>query len=293
MLEFSFTKKLNFSDGNSILSVTDSINRGEITTLFGPSGSGKTSILRMIAGFTKPDAGFLKFDDVAWFDSQKKINLEIQKRNIGFVFQDFALFPNMTVKENLVFALHEGQTGKLVKEVIDLVELGELKDRKPNTLSGGQKQRIALARAVIRKPSILLLDEAFSALDDSYRERMQDYILRIKSMFNPAIIMVSHDVSEVQRLSNKVIKLENGKIVARGTFMDVFSSTSDFSGKFKFIGKIISIEKEDIVNIVTLLIGSELVNVVASDSDLVEISVGDKVMVLSKAINPIIRKIQS
>ena len=165
MISMDIHKRLRAEGGFMDLRVELHIEQGEWITLFGPSGVGKTSTLRMLAGLMKPDSGNISVSGKPWFDSKQRINLKPGHRHIGYVFQDFALFPNMTVKQNLEYARKKGSNGKLLNAVLRMIELEELQDQKPAKLSGGQKQRVALARALVQEPKVLLLDEPLSALD--------------------------------------------------------------------------------------------------------------------------------
>ena len=179
MIQFNAYKMLQTADGELPLDVSLTFEKGQFIAIYGNSGAGKTTILRILAGLTEAEKVQIKVGDEVWDDSQKKFHLPVQKRSIGFVFQDFALFPNLTVKENLEFALSKNDSKGIVPELIELMELQSLQNSKPQNLSGGQKQRVALARAIVRKPEILLLDEPLSALDDEMRFKLQDYILKI------------------------------------------------------------------------------------------------------------------
>ncbi len=171
------------------LDVEFTIQEGELVTLYGPSGAGKTTVLRMLCGLSTPDEGRISVRGQPWLDSAKKINLKPQHRDIGIVFQDYALFPNLTVKENLRYALKKDQPDAIVNELLEMMELTNLYDKKPELLSGGQRQRVALARAIVRKPRILLLDEPMSALDTALRVKIQDYILRVHEQFKLTTIL--------------------------------------------------------------------------------------------------------
>lgn len=272
------------------LDVSFKINEGSLTAVEGPSGSGKTTILRLISGLLKPERGYIKVSDELWFDSGSKINLTPQKRKIGFVFQDHALFPNMTVKENIEFAFEGHKDEKLVDELLDTIELNELRDRYPAALSGGQKQRTSLARAIVRKPKILLLDEPLSALDAEMRIKLQDYILKIHRKFNLTTVLVSHDISEIFKMSDKIVRLNHGKIIASGSSDEIIGGKY-ISGKFKFTGEVLSIEKSDVVYIIRVLVGNNIIKVIATEEEKNGIGIGDKVMIASKAFNPIIMKL--
>lgn len=224
MIQIHLRKTLTSVSGNLFLDVNFALEKGEFVAFYGPSGSGKTSILRMIAGLLPPDSGRIRVDDQTWYDPSARVNLKTQQRNFGIVFQDYGLFPNMTVRENISFALKNGHAGN-VDEMIALMELGNLENKKPDTLSGGQRQRVALARAIIRRPSILLLDEPFAALDTALRLRMQEFILKTHRELELTTILVSHDLLEVARLADRVFLLENGVIAKSGSPRDVMPMT--------------------------------------------------------------------
>jgi len=289
MIRFDLYKKLNASGGDMTLRLKAEVPSGSFVTLYGPSGAGKTSTLRILAGLLKPDEGTLLVDDLDWFDSTKNIQLSPQRRQVGYVFQDYALFPHMSVRQNLEFA-QSGKNRATIEELLELMELGNLADRKPGTLSGGQQQRVALARALAQEPKILLLDEPLAALDYKFRLRLQDYLSRIHREFELTTFLVSHDISEIARLSDLVFVLEEGKIKKRGTPEEVFVNRQ-ISGKFKFVGEVLEIDENDIVYIVSVLVQNQMIKVVAQPSEMEGIAVGDKVMIASKAFNPIIYKI--
>jgi molybdate transport system ATP-binding protein len=184
----------------------------EIVGLFGKSGVGKTTLLRCIAGLTNPDQGLIEINGEAWFDGNKNINLIPQKRDVGFVFQDFALFPFMTVVENLEFALKNPKDMKWVKHILEVVGMSDFSNRKPETLSGGQKQRVAFARAIVRRPKILLMDEPFSALDYEARLQLQEEILFCQKELQIPVLWVSHDKAEIEKVSSRVVIIGDGKI---------------------------------------------------------------------------------
>ncbi|NTV46975.1 MAG: ATP-binding cassette domain-containing protein, partial [Chlorobiales bacterium] len=177
-----------------------------------------------------------------------------------------------------------------ISDLLETVELTELKDRYPATLSGGQQQRVAVARALARDPELLLLDEPLSALDMAMRVKLQDEIRRIHEKFNLATVLVSHEKQEVIRLASRILWLDNGKIVKTGSPKQVFL-TRNFSAKFSFVGTVLDIIKSDIIYRATISVGSELVQVVLTEDDVKEIKIGDQVLIASKAFNPIVRKI--
>jgi molybdate transport system ATP-binding protein len=290
MIEIDIIKPLYTADGIINLKVNKKINKGDFLTLFGKSGSGKTTLLRILAGLETPKSGKIVVDKEIWFDSSKKINLAPQKRDVGFVFQDYALFPNMSVKKNLEFALKNKNEIKKVDKILEIMEIKNLSNMKPELLSGGQKQRVALARTLMTNPKILLLDEPLSALDTTMRLKLQDELSLIHQKFNITSILVSHDISEVFKLSNRVFKINLGEIEEDGTPNELFSNQK-ISSKFKIVGEILSIKKSDILYIIEILSNNEVVKATAVEDEIKDLKIGDKILLSSKAFNPIVNKI--
>jgi len=288
-LEINVTKKLLGQGGEFVFSCDFKNDVNELISIFGASGSGKSTLLRMIAGLEKPDSGYIKVAGETWFDSSRKIDLTPQRRKVGFVFQEYSLFPNMSVLDNILFAQPKKNLQK-AKELLALTELTQLANSYPSQISGGQKQRAAIARAIAREPNILLLDEPFSALDINVKRKLQDELSRLKTALRLPIIFVSHDKEEVFRLSDKVAIVRDGKIskitLANEAFFD-----SKLSSKFSFFGTILDIKKVDVAYIAYLSIGGQIAQVLISESDLEELKVGDEVQVSVKAFNPILQKI--
>jgi len=211
VISINIEKMMFTAQGKINLLINTEITLGEFVALYGQSGAGKTTLLRILSGLTKPKKGFIKFGETVWFDSSKKINLTPQERNISYMFQDYALFPNMTVIENILYA----QTKKNNEEALELLTLfglSEFCNCKPNGLSGGQKQRVALARSLARKPKLLLLDEPLSALDTETRTALQNEILKAHKILKATTIMVSHDVNEINKLANHVMLINKGLV---------------------------------------------------------------------------------
>ena len=292
MIILKFKKVLDAIDGKMELDVSLNISENSLITIFGESGAGKTSILRMISGLMVPDDGYIEANGKTWLDTSRGINLKTQNRKIGYVFQDYALFPNMTVKENLWYALENRQDPMIITELLDIIELESLKNRKSGTLSGGQKQRVSLARALVGQPDILLLDEPLSALDEGIRSKLQDYILRVHEKYNLTTILVSHDLPEIFKLSDQIFLLNKGKIERSGTPSEVFLS-NNISGKYRFTGTIIEKSKNDVVFVIGVLVGNNLIKVIATEDEGDSLNIGDKVMVVSKAFNPLILKLNN
>jgi len=273
--------------GEEWLDLDFEIARNEFATIFGESGAGKTTLLRILAGLTRPQEGYIEVDGEVWFDSKNGIDLPIQRRKVGFVTQENSLFPNMTIRENLEYACTSQQRGRGIDEWISVMGLKGLETQKPDKISGGQKQRVALIRALVSKPKILLLDEPLSDLDIHSRLNLQDEIIKVYQKTRITTILVSHELSEVFKLSRKVFVIEHGRITKSGTPQEVFVN-SNLSGKFKFTGEIVEIQKEGVVNIVTLSIGNNLTKVVATDEEIAGLTIGSKVIVAAKAFNPLI-----
>jgi len=296
MIKIRIKREMHTPLGKEWLDLDLNIAKGEFVTLYGESGAGKTTFLRILAGLTQPQEGFIEVDGEIWFDSRKRINLPIQQRKTGFVFQENSLFPHMTVRENLEYALPRRQAGcsdkqehGIIEEWIVTMGLKGLEDQKPDKISGGQKQRVALVRALISRPKILLLDEPLSDLDIRSRLDLQDEIIKVYQKTKITTILVSHDLSEVFKLSKKIFVIDRGKITKSGSPQEVFVN-NDLSGKFKFTGEIIEIHKDGVINILTLSIGNNVTRVVASDEEIADLTIGSKVIVAAKAFNPLILK---
>jgi len=281
MIQIEINKKLHGSDGEMGLDINLHINEGDFVALAGQSGSGKTTLLRILAGLEEAK-GTIKIGEELWLD--EKSILPPQKRKIGFVFQDYALFPNMTVEENLLFV---NKDKKLASRLLEITELSSLKNRTPHTLSGGQQQRVSLCRAMMNRPKLLLMDEPLSALDPDMRTKLQNEILTLHKEFGTTTIMVSHDPSEIYRLANRVVVLDQGKIINDGSAKDVLLKTSG-SQKFSFDGELLDIVKADVIYIAIVAIGQQLVEVVIDETRAQSLSIGESVTVSTKAFAPII-----
>jgi len=204
LLSVTMTKKLkHFS-----IDVSFQVQK-EVVVLFGPSGSGKTTILNAISGITNPDIGFIQLNDRPLFQT-KRSALPVQKRQLGYLFQDYALFPHMTVKKNIQYGMKDTA---LVKRLVDVVGIHPLLHSYPHQISGGEKQRVALVRALATKPEALLLDEPFSALDEKTRIECQDELLRLHAEWNIPVIMVTHNEKEAEKLGDRILHIEKGKLI--------------------------------------------------------------------------------
>jgi molybdate transport system ATP-binding protein len=281
LIEINIKKQLHGASGDMNLDVDLQIKSNDFIALIGQSGSGKTTMLRVLAGLEKSD-GLIKVDSTVWQDN--KTFLPPQKRKIGFVFQDYALFPNLSVEENLLYV---NKDLTLAKELLALTELSELKNRMSNTLSGGQKQRVSLCRAMMNRPKLLLMDEPLSALDPNMRLKLQHEILLLHKKFETTTIMVSHDLSEIYKLSNQLIELQNGKVIKYGDTKKLLLDSTN-SQKFSFQGEIIDIKKVDVINIAVISIGQQLVEVVLSSQEVQNLTIGQNITVGTKAFTPIV-----
>lgn len=181
----------------------------EILALIGSSGSGKTTLLNCIAGIVQPDHGEISLNGQAFYQKGQK-PLKIQKRKVGYLFQDYALFPHFTVEKNILFSLGRNADLSHVNELTRILGIQKLLGKYPHQISGGEKQRVALARALAAKPDILLLDEPFSALDDSTRSRCHDELLRIHELWKIPVILVTHRIADAEELAHRIVRIEKG-----------------------------------------------------------------------------------
>lgn len=230
----------SFGKKQVILPLSLTFESGKFTTLLGSSGCGKTTLLRMIAGLEIPDTGEIKFDDTVVFSKKEGINLPPEKRNLSFVFQDFALWPHMTVFENVAFGLKARKIKENLKEkvqaALDIVKLGDFGGRYPHELSGGQQQRVSFARAIVVEPKCILFDEPLSALDAQLREGMREEIKQLTQKLKTTSIFVTHDQAEAMSMSDYIAVMNEGKVVQFDTPVAIYEHpATKFVGQF--IGK--------------------------------------------------------
>ena len=210
MLSVDITKNLpDFS-----LSIRFSIER-DILVLFGPSGCGKTTTLRSIAGLLQPDGGRIVNDGEVFFDAAGKLFIPPRQRRIGYMFQDFALFPHMSVYRNIWYGVrdHDRETRQMYEKLTSLLKIGHLAERSPGQLSGGEKQRVALARALMAQPKILLLDEPLSSLDTETRLEVRNELREMQRIWDIPFILVTHDPDEARFLGDQVLYMQKGRQV--------------------------------------------------------------------------------
>lgn len=202
----------------------------ELAVLFGYSGAGKSLTLQLIAGLLEPDEGSVSLNRRVLFDSHSHISVSPQQRSLGYVFQDLALFPHMTLMENILYGakgLPKDERKAKAQDIIKTFRLDGLEARFPSEISGGQKQRVALARALIRKPDVLLLDEPFSALDKPLRIEMRRFLKDVRMMFEVPVILVTHDIAEAFTLADKMIVYVNGRVAQVGTIQEICSNPTN------------------------------------------------------------------
>lgn len=210
----------------------------EVLGILGRSGCGKSVTLKCIAGILPPESGRIRLDDRTLYDSEKKINRKARERRIGYLFQNYALFPNLTVLENICFSLKKkDRAGQAyARELLERFYLTEVADSYPAVLSGGQQQRTAMARMLAAKPRVLLLDEPFSALDSFLRREMEREVQEVLNNFGGVSILVSHNKEEIRRLTRRCMVMEQGKIAEIGKTEEIFAHPCSEEGKLLISG---------------------------------------------------------
>ena len=218
-VDVSIRKVLRSGDRHFELDVTFASSHRRIV-LFGHSGAGKSQTLRAMAGLLTPDAGHVRVDGATLFDASAGVNLPPRERGVGYVFQDYALFPHLTVAQNIGFALERGwltprrrARGARVRRWIDMFELGPVAESHPSRISGGQRQRVALARALVAEPRLVLLDEPFAALDPALRARMRSELCALQARLDLQMLVITHDPADVEALDGHTIELRDGRVV--------------------------------------------------------------------------------
>src|SRR6266542_1057774 len=216
-----------FADQRALDRVSFAVEEGELFTLLGPSGCGKSTTLLSLAGFQSPDEGRIAVAGTTFFDAGGRVNIPAERRNLGIVFQSYAVWPHMTVFENLAFPLKVRRVKRRdvrarVLEVLDLVEMRDYERRYPHQLSGGQQQRVALARALVYAPSVLLLDEPFSNLDAKLRERARSWVKELQHRLGLTTVFVTHDQDEALSMSERVLVMRDGRVQQVGTPEEIY-----------------------------------------------------------------------
>src|SRR5215204_4939287 len=231
-----------FGEVVAVNKVSFTVKEGELLALLGPSGGGKTTVLRMISGLEMPTDGDILIR------GQRVNDISVQKRNIGFVFQNYALFKNMNVFKNIAFGLKIKKWKKAdirdrVRELLELLDLQELEKRFPHQLSGGQRQRVAIARALAPKPSVLLLDEPFGAVDAKIRQELREWLVRLHSDVNVTTLFVTHDQEEAMEVSNRIVIFSRGNLEQIGTPREVYEQpANEFVARFVGVMNVLDTE---------------------------------------------------
>ena len=231
---------LSYGDNPILKGVTMTLERGEVVSLLGPSGSGKTTLLRAVAGLEVPHRGVIRIGDKVMFDGARGLDVPAEARNLGLVFQSYALWPHKTVFDNVAYGLKlrsvgSSEVGTRVKTALDQLSLGHLGQRFPHQLSGGQQQRVALARALVYNPPVILLDEPLSNLDAKLREEARAWLRELIVRMQLSALCVTHDQSEALAMSDRILLLNGGRIEQQGTPEQMYSApetlfTADFMG---------------------------------------------------------------
>lgn len=220
MIDIRVEKKL----GSFQVRAAFASNSDGTTALFGRSGAGKTSIINMIAGLIRPDKGVIRVNGRTLFDSERHINIAVEKRRVGYVFQDGRLFPHLSVKKNLTYGMRRApKKFRYIQmhDVVDLLGIGHLLSRYPVALSGGEKQRVAIGRSLLTSPALLLMDEPLASLDESRKSDVLPFIGRLSSRFSVPIVYVSHSLDEILNLADHLVLMHNGNVAACGSIESV------------------------------------------------------------------------
>ena len=300
-LDFHATKMLHSAQGKELLDIRFQLEKGQTLAIYGPSGAGKTTLLRILAGLTEVNTGHILVGNDTWLDTARHKHLPTRHRAIGFVFQDFALFPNLSVRQQLEYALPPpakatgtspaAEAPPLIDELLALMELEALQRHRPGLLSGGQQQRVALARAIARRPSLLLLDEPLSALDDEMRNKLQEYLLKIKQRYHLTTILVSHHLPEILRLADTVILLKQGRIETEGPPTTIFTAFQppqpqpQSSAPITLPGTILAIQPSGDCFLITIRYGEAALDIPVTAQQAALLTVGQTITITFNASN--------
>ena len=228
--------KIFWSAGNQEFSFDVTISE-KITGIVGPSGAGKTTLMNILSGIITPESGSLVLDGKTLFDSKTGTNVPVNKRDIGVVFQDYYLFPHLNIKKNLTYSWKYREVDSSFDQVVDLLEIRHLLGKRPVSLSGGERQRAAIARALLMKPGLLLLDEPFSNLDQKKRRQIISHLHEISSQMDIPMIIISHDIDDILKLTRTILMVSGGRIVASGDILHIMKSqkTSELPGEQRYV----------------------------------------------------------
>jgi len=228
-----------------------------ITVLFGPSGCGKTTVLRCLAGLERPERGRILFGDECWLDTQRSLCVAPQRRDIGFCFQQYALFPHLTVRENVAYGLaHRRSQTSSIDQMLQRFELSAVADRLPSKLSGGQQQRVAVARSLMRRPRLLLLDEPLSALDSALREALRPRLRQLLAEYEIPVVIVTHDRIEAISLADQIVVMLDGRVCQSGPVDQVFGRPRDAA-----VAKVVGVETVETGRVISVSQGIATVDI--------------------------------
>lgn len=279
MIALDFSKTLQGAQGEFILQIQEEIKRGERVGIFGASGAGKSTILKILAGLLQPDCGEIRVEGEVW--NSFEVFLPPQKRNIGFVFQDYALFPHLNVAKNIAFGKNVSRSK--VVELLEMMELKNIAHHSIRQLSGGQAQRVAIARALARDPKILLLDEPFNALDAKIKNKLFDELNALQKTLGFVMILVSHQISEIYRLSDRILEINQGKIISNQTPKQTF-----LKNYLVLEVEVLSLKIGSFYAHVEVLLNDEVFSFVCHPKELNQIKIGDRIKMMIKSFSPII-----
>jgi molybdate transport system ATP-binding protein len=258
----ALSAKLKTQKGSFTLDLEVDFING-ITGVFGPSGSGKTTLMHLISGLENPDQGFITIDNEVVLDTTKHVHIKTRKRRIGYVFQEGRLFPHMTVRKNLLFGnSYTDESAQLIEfeELVDLLEIRPLLEKRPKNLSGGERQRVAIGRALLSAPKLLLMDEPFSSLDVALRRQIIPYLIKINKKLGIPMLVVSHDLPDLLSLTQELFLLRSGRVEGHGNYFDLIQSdkTLDIMRGAGLMNVIpFKVESHDLENGLTHLINRE------------------------------------
>lgn len=291
MIKMNITKQLQLSQGASQLDIHTTIPSNTLTAIYGPSGAGKTTLLKILAGLIQPEQGKIEVNGDTWLDTAQRICLPPQHRSIGFVFQDYALFPHMTVLQNLLYAAGKNPDKKYINDLLQLVKMEAFIKARPSQLSGGQQQRVALIRALVRKPQLLLLDEPLSAVDAMMRRQLRVELSNIQQQLQLTTLLVSHDMDDVSALAKNCIRMAHGRIIFQGAPQQLFGKTHP-GNKLQLTGKVVQLILNEEKYTVEILVGEQTIHVTASKEEIANLQSGSTVLLLANTSAITVSKIK-